>query len=140
MMIEVTYDSKLDIFHEHFVGSFTIGDLISHYISVGENNQLPRKLNVIVDYTKAEFKFNIDDLDELADTVKQNIINYKYVKTAILHSKPHEQAISMMFESLVKDIPNFYTEIFTTKKAATKWLLLHNVENVRKKEFIRKED
>ena len=138
-MIEISYNKKLDIFHEHFVGSVTINDLVDYYISVGENNQLPRKLKLIVDYTEAEFIFDIDDLDELADTVKQNIINYDYVKAAILHSKPYEQAISMMFESLVKEIPNFHTEIFTTKKAATKWLLLHNVERVRRKEIIKKE-
>ena len=138
-MIEVNYYNKLDIFHEHFVGAFTIDDLISHYISVGENNQLPRKLHVIVDYTEAEFIFDIDDLDELAKTVRQNIINYKYVKAAILHTKPYEQAISMMFESLVKDIPNFYTAIFTTKKAAIRWLLLHNADMVKKKELFKKE-
>lgn len=138
-MIEVKYYNKLDIFHEHFVGGFTIDDLISHYISVGENNYLPRKLNVIVDYTQAEFNFDLDNLDELAETIRQNVIKYKYVKAAILHAKPYEQVISMMFESLVKEIPNFYTEIFTTKKAAIRWLLLHNVERVIKKELIKKE-
>jgi len=136
-MVKVIYDYRFDIYHEYFVGSFTIDDLINHYLSVGINNQLPRKFNVIVDYTQAEFVFDIDELDRLGEAVEQNIKNYKYVKAAILHSKPYEQAVSMMFEDIVKDIPNFYTEIFTTKEAATKWLLFYDVEYINKRNSLK---
>ncbi len=138
-MIELNYYNKLDIFHEHFVGSFSIDDLISHYKSVGLNKQFPRKFNVIVDYTQAEFIFNINDLDRLGEAVSQYIKNYQYVKAAILHSKPYEQAISMMFEELVKNIPNFYTEIFSTKESAIKWLLLYDIEFFNKNKLSTKE-
>jgi len=138
-MIDVKYDKNLDIYHEHFVGSFTIDDMVSYYDSAGKNKQLLRKRYVIVDYTQAEFIFSIEDLNKLADIVKKNIGNYKYVKAAVLHSKPYEQAISMIFEDLIKNIPNFYTQIFSTKEAATKWLLFYDVDHVRKKELIKKE-
>ncbi len=137
-MVKVIYDYRFDIYHEYFVGSFTIDDLISHYISFGINNKLPRKFNVIVDYTSAEFVFEIDELVKLGEAVKKIIKNYKYVKAAILHSKPYEQAVSMMFEDTVRDIPNFYTEIFTTKEAATKWLLFYDVD-YNEKRLLKKE-
>ena len=137
-MVKVIYDYRFDIYHEYFVGSFTIDELISHYISVGLNNQLSRKLNVIVDYTQAEFIFGIDDLDKLGEAVKQYIKNYKYVKAAILHAKPYEQAVSMMFQNQVRNIPNFYTEIFTTKEAAIKWLLMYNVDHLEKRNSLKK--
>ena len=139
-MVKVIYDYRFDIYHEYFVGSFTIDDLITHYLSVGINNQLSRKFNVIVDYTQAEFVFDIDELDRLGEAVEQNIKNYKYVKAAILHAKPYEQAVSMMFEDIVKDIPNFYTEIFTTKEAATRWLLFYEIDYKEKRDCLTKKE
>ena len=138
-MVRVSYDKELNVLNERFIGRFTIDDLVEHHLSLGTNNNLPRKLNVLMDYRKAKFVLNIDDLGKLVQVISQNLCKYDYVKAAILHSKPYEQVISMIFESMVKDITNFYMQIFTTKEAAIKWLLMYDAASVRKKEFIKKE-
>lgn len=138
-MVNISYDKNLDIFYEQFIGSLTIEDLVAHHISFGKRKDLPKKYKLLIDYTQAKFKFEIDELDKLVAVLKQFILNFDYVKMAILHSKPLEQAINMIFNDMVKNTPNFYTEIFSTKEAAIKWLLFYDIENVNKREFIKKE-
>ncbi|OQY05887.1 MAG: hypothetical protein B6I20_00335 [Bacteroidetes bacterium 4572_117] len=135
-MIKLNFDNKLGIFYECFVGSFSIGDMVSHYNSGCSNNNLPERLNIIVDYTKAKFTFEIDDLHEIVGVIKKNIEYYEYVKAVMLHATPYEQVLSMMFQDLAENIPNFHTKIFTTKEAATKWILSDKVKDIKKKELI----
>ena len=137
-MVRVSYNKELDVLYEQFIGRFTIDDLVEHHLSLGTNNNLPRKLNVLMDYRKAKFVLNIDDLGKLVQVISQNLRKYDYVKAAILHSEPYEQAISMIFESMVNDLTNFYMQIFTTKEAAIKWLLMYDVTSLRKKNLSKK--
>lgn len=85
---------------------------------------LPKELNILVDLREVSFQFNAKDLFSVAVVVKQKLSKYKFVnvRAALLHFKPYEQALTMVFQKIIGHIDNLECNIFTSEKHALHWL------------------
>lgn len=82
------------------------------------------KYNLFSDYTDAIIDIQVDFLDELMEFMQsiKHIINGK--KQCIIVSDPYSTAASLLFENEVNKEVGFLVKVFTTKKAALRWLTL----------------
>lgn len=109
-ILEVTYSQKI-----------SPEDITTLKNYIRDNNNLPKRINILTDARTAEYEMKNIDLKELSSMIRYNIRPDVYIKNAFIHSKPVETAISTIIEMNI-NFDNYQQKVFSTKKAAISWL------------------
>lgn len=122
-MITYRFNKETQILEVSYTGNILPEEIISYNEFIAENKNLPRELKVLVDARTASYQFSTKTIEILKVLVKQFMQNYKFMKVALVHSKPLETAFSQIIED--KQQPkNYFHHTFSTKEAALDWLEL----------------
>lgn len=78
--------------------------------------------HVLVDISKATFRFDTNDISDIFDIFESMPVNKKNKKFALLTATPQQVALSAMFGQNIKTKFPFIVEIFSTHEAALNWL------------------
>lgn len=124
-MINHSFNKQRQILGIVALDVVTVDQIIEYYISISKDNSLPRNLNILIDASKAKFQkgINKNEDEKVRLALKEALKVFDSICEAIIVDKPNETAISMLFREYNQNIKNFSFEIFSTQKAAIKWLL-----------------
>lgn len=125
-MIRTTYDSANCILHSEFSGPITLNELMDYFYELATNSNLPDSFYYFEDHTEADFVFKAKDLKKVTRLVNTCIKRFKYIKVAIVLSKPKETAYSILALQHIK-FPALNALVFSTREAATEWLMSEKV-------------
>jgi hypothetical protein len=120
---------------QEYSGDLTKEDMVLYFTGLYAN---PEYLNVSVifsDFTKANVMLSYTDVFEIADFIFTHAPKVKPVDNAILVNKPLITAYSMIYETLMKKMPFYHCEIFSTAKEAANFIQY----DPKKLEILRKE-
>ncbi len=97
-----------------------IGEAWQEFLSLSEFTEL--KYNLFSDYRNGKFQIARQDISEIMNYMKKidSIIRGK--KQALIVDDPYSVAASMLFRNEVNEQVGFIVQVFTTEKAALKWL------------------
>ena len=120
-MINHKYNTDTNILEVVYSGRITNKDLENFGEYIMNEKQLPRNLNILTDAGKAIYDLERINFRKMVKDMEKHLQPYIFVKNALIHEKPNETAVSMIFErnSLFS---NYKQKIFCTKKAALNWL------------------
>lgn len=121
-MIVTNYDPITKTLNTIFSGAISIQDLTEYFLELGLDQSLPDKLRYFEDHTNAEYTFKPNEIKQLATAIGACFNKFKFIKVAILHSKPKETAYSILAMQQINS-PSVKTKVFSTKQAATDWLI-----------------
>ena len=85
------------------------------------NKALPRDLKILEDARGIKTNISIDDIDVLLSKMHDAAKQFKSIKHAVIHDKPENTAIALLFEDRSVH-PQYQFKVFSTEKAAKKWL------------------
>jgi hypothetical protein len=122
-MSSYSFNEKSGILETKYTGVLKIEDIIGHYTRINDDDSLPRDLRVVIDCRGTKFDLKAQEIVLSYDAVRKALINYNYIKEAILVDKPHETVVAMMFEKDHSDFDSYSFRVFSTDKAARDWLL-----------------
>lgn len=123
-MIIERYDMKNCLLYTECHGSITINEIINYIKSTKNNHSYPRKLNILTNASKARLNINLEDLQLI---VKENLLSiekYKFIRDAIILTRPIETAICSLYQELSKT-NKYEFQIFSTYNCAKNWLISH---------------
>jgi len=89
---------------------------------IRKDNTLPRNLKILTDATSASYNLSRSEISEMLNILINQIKPYQSVKTALIHEKPVETALSLLVDN-DKPITGYEHKVFSTREAALKWLL-----------------
>jgi len=121
-MITNEYDKEKETLFTKFIGTITLKDLLDDINYVCHDVELPRKLKIITDAREATFDFDIEAIPDLIEALRGQVSKYKSVKEAIIHNKPKDTALSMIYKFKLDEFDNFEYRVFSTYGACLAWL------------------
>ncbi|MCG8701827.1 MAG: hypothetical protein MI922_27485 [Bacteroidales bacterium] len=120
-MIEYCYNDDLRLLEVQYSGEVSKREIIHYGEAISNDTNLPRKLKILTDATKAHYTSTMHDVDEIVSLMKIHTANYEYIRAAFLQSRPKETALSYLLETKLMEI-NYFHKIFVTREAAINWL------------------
>jgi len=120
--IDIDHDRKLIIYrHSGFLTTDNIGEVWTQLLAMPEFTQM--KYNLLSDYRNSRFIFSVEEVTEIVNFMRniENMVRGK--KQALILEDPRSTAASMLFEQKVYDEVGFDVQVFSTEKAALRWLL-----------------
>lgn len=121
-MITSNYNTELQLLEVSYSGSISMKDLVEFGNQIYGNKKLPRKLCILTDVSRAQYKISTAELSELMSHIEQHLLAFEYIKAAFVQSKPRETDYSMLLSS-ENTIQNYFRAIFSTREAALEWLM-----------------
>lgn len=123
MSFTLHIDSTNKIIHYKHSGSLNydaIGEAWSELLKLKEFTQ--QQFNLLSDYSDATFAMQLNETQNIVNFLSQlkPILNQK--KQAIIVTDPYSTAGTILFQSKAYNEIGFIIKIFSTKKAALKWL------------------
>lgn len=89
------------------------------------SQEYPRDLRILEDATGVESKIKIEDIDAILVKMYDAAENYNSIKHAVVHDKPGNTAIALLFEHYIEN-SKYDLKVFSTEDAAKKWLVDKN--------------
>ena len=122
-MITYKLNEENGILETIITGDVTIEDLISYIISLSKDKTLPEKLKIFSDASKGNFSGNPqpEDLIKIVEANKKSLAVRDVIYDAYVLSGSLETAMGQLYMQL-SETNNYFFRIFSTKKAAIKWL------------------
>lgn len=120
-MLFQIFDEKTGTLNVKARGNIDFWELLDLYKSIETNNELPRKLKIIVNTLKTNFDFPVEYHEDLSLAINKVIRKYDIIKEALIVDKNYEIDVALMFDDKYL-YENFSFKIFSNLKAAKKWL------------------
>ena len=86
------------------------------------NKELPRDLRILEDATGVNSKIKLENIDGILERMYDAAMSYNSIKHAVIHDKPENTAIALLFEHYIKN-SKYNLKVFSTESAAKMWLL-----------------
>lgn len=103
-----------------FITMNDVVDMLNKHLN--DFNYLEANKRLLVTATKCRSNINLKDLSEM-DSINRKIDErYTELKIAVIVDDPIYTAICMVYEQLIKSF-HYHFQVFSTKKAARRWLL-----------------
>ncbi len=116
------HDEELKILRVRYPGMLTKEEIIAHYDELRTNRDFHRNIRILIDCRDSTFTVKPEEVPELTAAAKKAVMEYDFVKEAMMVSDPYETVIVVLFEKGI-NIPNYRFKIFYTEEAALDWLL-----------------
>lgn len=121
-MIDSTFNRKTGLLETKLHGPVSADEVLAYVKSLREGAEdYPQKLKIITDASEAEMGFSTDDLNMILKVVNDHPELYESINDAMVMSSPRATAFSMIVEMFTKN-SRYHVKIFSTRKAALKWL------------------
>ncbi|MFP4470653.1 MAG: hypothetical protein ACLFPE_08215 [Bacteroidales bacterium] len=106
--------------HSGLIHAEDIAEAWNEFLTFQEFTVL--KYNLFSDYRGGRFQIPLENIPEIVDFMRkiENIVRGK--KQALLVDEPYSVAASMLFETEISREVGFWVQVFSTEKAALKWL------------------
>lgn len=122
-MVTTTFNNQNKILEAQFKGDVYLKEIIDYINATKTNSSYPRKLKILTDAKRANFKFNSSDLNAIVLANNQSLENYQAIIDAIIISAPKAAALTVLYQELSKN-KKYHFNVFSTHKAALNWLAL----------------
>lgn len=124
MNFEINIDHNNKLIHYKHSGNLKVEDIGKAWDKLLQMKEFTElKYNLFSDYTNAIYDLDADNIDKIVEILiplKEILYNKKQV---LLLSDPTSTALALAFEEDVNKKVGFRTKVFTTKKAALRWIL-----------------
>ena len=122
-MIRHHYNPQEQLLLTKVSGEVVLEEIKYHYQVLRYLEDVPKRLNVLIDCRRVKFKVDIDELKTTAREVELALSVYEGIREAILVEQPEQTVMAMMFQEYSKGLENYCFNVFSTKEAAMEWLL-----------------
>lgn len=117
---EIEYIEEEEYLIRNFHGTFHVDEIIKSWEYLIKTKLQEKKyLGIINDFSNAQLKMKLDDLEQLLALFKKNMHLFKDLKLAVIMTTPD----NVIFPIFAKDTSPFNIAAFTTLKAAQNWVL-----------------
>lgn len=110
------------IFQVNLSGTVTRNDIKDYLLDFSQIDNLPVDLKIFYDLRKVRMNLGFKDILFISKLSKRATYRYQIVRTALLVDTPKITAYSILFSSLLTS-KKTYRKVFSTEKAAYKWLI-----------------
>lgn len=123
-MIQWNYDRNRNLIEAKFSGPISFQEIQDHVKSLGRIENLPDRLNILDDFTEADYKllFKSRKGMKVLRDIRSRMPKYKLVKEAIIQNNPYIAAFSFLYRKFFTGTRNYQIRVFSTRKAALEWL------------------
>ena len=123
MDFDINIDHQKKIIHYKHNGNLKVEDIGAAWDRFLQMKEFTESgYNLFSDYTDAVFDLDADNIDRIIEILiplKDILYNKKQV---LLINEPMSTALALAFEEAANKKVGFRTKVFTTKKAALKWI------------------
>jgi hypothetical protein len=109
------------VLHVIFEGKIEIHEILNYIKMLGESHVLPRDLNILNDFRKAEFSFKPTQIPLIGAQMKKYEGKYNTVRIAAVYANPKETAYGQLIEQY-STLKNYTHKIFHSCASAEDWL------------------
>lgn len=122
-MITSKFNTETGILETVMSGEVTVQEFLEYTKGLSTNKSLPSKLKILSDAKKAKIFKTVkpEDMLKIAEFNKELITKGLFVYDAIIVSGTFETALGQLYKDYSAK-PNYFVEIFSSKKAAENWL------------------
>ena len=120
-MLFQKFNEKTGVLSIKARGNIDFYELIDLYKSIETNNELPRRLKIIINTLKTNFDFTVEYHEDISLAINKVIRKYDIIKEALIVDNQYEIDVTLMFDDKYL-YENFSFKIFNNLKAAKKWL------------------
>lgn len=120
-MITLNFDEDSGVFKSDWTGDVYLKDIIDCIDSVSMNRDLPRRLRIITDSSKAKLLVQPEELPLIVEANLKRLDYYDTIIDAMIPANPHDTALAILYMELAA-IAKYSFRIFSTPEAALKWL------------------
>jgi hypothetical protein len=119
--VKYKFDDSTGILYKYYFGTITLEDIFTSWNDAISNNLIPKDTKgFILDYTKANFDIEFNELNKIPEYYKQHLDIFGNKKIAIIT----QSAKDIVFPILVEQKDNGYSSRpFYTLEAAIEWVL-----------------
>ena len=103
-------------------GNKNINDIVDHYKKISNDDSLPSKLKVLIDYSDTNFDIKLEEIELAIKSLKSALEKFEIITEAVITSTPFPADVVTLFEKY-SELNNYSTRTFTIKKSGINWLL-----------------
>ena len=119
--VKYKFDDSTGILYKYYFGTITLDDIFTSWNDAISNNIIPKDTKgFILDYTKANFDLEFDELDKIPEYYKQHLDIFRNKKIAILTQSVRDIVYPILVE---KKDSGCSSRPFYTLEAAIEWVL-----------------
>ncbi len=119
--VKYKFDDSTGILYKYYFGTITLDDIFTSWNDAISNNIIPKDTKgFILDYTKANFDLEFDELDKIPEYYKQHLDIFRNKKIAILTQSVRDIVYPILVE---KKDSGYSSRPFYTLEAAIEWVL-----------------
>jgi hypothetical protein len=119
--VKYKFDESTGILYKYYFGTITLDDIFTSWNDAISNNIIPKDTKgFILDYTKANFDLEFDELDKIPEYYKQHLDIFRNKKIAILTQSVRDIVYPILVE---KKDSGYSSRPFYTLEAAIEWVL-----------------
>ena len=111
-ILEVTYSGEIDI-----------KQILDYQNEIFLDTSFPRKLMIFTNASNSKIVLSTKEVDEVALAIEDLMSKYTLIKNAFLTDSPLPTALSTLYKLSVASFPTYQFDVFSSKKAAQKFLL-----------------
>lgn len=120
-MFHPNFKTDESVLYVIFEGKIEIYELLNYIKMLGESQELPKDLNILNDFRKAEFNFKPTEIPLIGAQMKKYEHKYNTVRTAAVYANPKETAYGQLIEQY-SSLKNYTHKIFHSLASAENWL------------------
>lgn len=121
-MIDVSYNKDENIIYVVRLGNITLHDIVTNIKGLDSNFADLDELYILEDLRNSISKLKEDDYPTIIGEIKKRIVNFKFVKTAVIVDSPADTVLGLLYEEIAEEVKNYYFKTFSTVKEAERWL------------------
>ena len=121
-MLFRSYDKENQLLTTQFSGNIELDKILIYIHAVAINTEYARDLNLLIDARNTNSMYSVNGVKSISEASKQAFRNYTSARIALIENNPIETALSSLYQKITRP-KNYKIKIFSTKKAALKWLM-----------------
>lgn len=120
-MLNQGLNSDSGIFYTKTNGSVGLEDMFAGIEMIKKAKHFPRNLKILENSSETRVSFTVQDLPAIVERLMTLNEVYESIRHAVIHNDPVKTALAMLIQSHHK-LSNYELQVFTTEKAAIRWL------------------
>jgi len=121
-MITKQFNHNSNILEVTYSGEIDIKQILNYQLEINLDTSFPRDLMILTDATNSKIILSTKEVDEIALAIEDLMKKYSLIKNAFLTDSPLPTALSTLYKLSVTSFPTYQFDVFSTKKAALKFL------------------
>jgi hypothetical protein len=119
--VKYNFDDTTGILYKYYFGTITLDDIFTSWNDAISNNIIPEDTKgFILDYTKANFDLEFNELDKIPDYYRQHLDIFGNKKIAVITQSVKDIVYPILVE---KKDSGYSSRPFYTLEAAIEWVL-----------------